>query len=154
MSTDTLYRDMLNQIKALCADEPDLIANLANISALIYDQLDDINWAGFYLTRAPQMLVLGPFQGKVACVRIPFSQGVCGAAARTQEAQLVADVHQFSGHIACDSASNSEVVIPIVVDGNTVAVLDIDSPSVNRFDKADQQGLQAIGDYLQSLDWS
>ena len=92
MSTDTLYRDMLNQIKALCADEPDLIANLANISALIYDQLDDINWAGFYLTRAPQMLVLGPFQGKVACVRIPFSQGVCGAAARlTRHCQACRD---------------------------------------------------------------
>lgn len=145
--------DLLLQIKAITSDEPDLIANLANISAIIFDGMDDINWAGFYLTRDDE-LVLGPFQGKVACVRIPFGKGVCGTAAATQELQHIDDVHQFSGHIACDAASNSEVVAPIVVDGKVVAVLDIDSPSVARFSKAEADIIGAIGDYCQQLDWS
>ncbi|MCK7458607.1 GAF domain-containing protein [Idiomarina aminovorans] len=148
-----LYSDLLAQSKALTEDEPDLIANLANISALLYEHIDDINWLGFYLTRSENELVLGPFQGRVACVRIPFGKGVCGVAAESQECQRVEDVHQFSGHIACDSASNSEVVAPIVVNGKTVAVLDIDSPSIGRFNETDAKGIMAIAEYCQTLNW-
>ncbi|RUO81287.1 GAF domain-containing protein [Idiomarina tyrosinivorans] len=150
----TLLDDMLKQAKALTEDEPDVIANLANISALIYEQMPRLNWVGFYLTREPEMLVLGPFQGRVACVRIPFGQGVCGTAAATQKLQRVADVNQFAGHIACDSASNSEVVAPIVVNGKTVAVLDVDSPELDRFSEQDAQGLAAIAEYCQQLNWA
>ncbi|MGM0428923.1 MAG: GAF domain-containing protein [Pseudomonadota bacterium] len=149
-----LYSDLLAQSQALTEAEPDLIANLANISALLYEHIDDLNWLGFYLTRSDDELVLGPFQGRVACVRIPFGKGVCGVAAQSQECQRVEDVHQFAGHIACDSASNSEVVAPIVVNGKTVAVLDIDSPSVGRFSEEDEEGIKAIAKYCQSLDWS
>lgn len=145
---------MLQQSRAIIADEPDLIANLANIAAIIYNTMSDVNWAGFYLTRSPEMLVLGPFQGQVACVRIPFGQGVCGTAAKTQQLQHVYDVHEFSGHIACDAASNSEVVAPIIVDGKVVAVLDIDSPSVGRFSDEDAQVLNAIAELCAAeLDW-
>lgn len=153
MSTQ-LYSDLLAQSRALTEDEPDLIANLANISALLYERIEHINWLGFYLARTDEELVLGPFQGRVACVRIPFGKGVCGVAAQSQECQRVHDVNQFSGHIACDSASNSEVVAPIVVEGRTVAVLDVDSPSVGRFSKDDAEGIQAIATYCESLDWS
>lgn len=148
------YTDMLQQIRAITDGEPNLIANLANISALIFEQLDDVNWAGFYLTEAADTLVLGPFQGKVACIRIPFGKGVCGTAAASQSTQLVEDVHAFAGHIACDAASNSEVVVPILVDGKTVAVLDIDSPSVGRFSQADADGLTAIGKFIETLAWN
>lgn len=153
MSTQ-LYSDLLAQAKALTEGEPDLIANLANISALLFEQIDDVNWLGFYLTRSEDELVLGPFQGRVACVRISFGKGVCGVAAQSQTVQLVKDVHQFAGHIACDSASNSEIVAPIIVGGKTVAVLDVDSPSIGRFSEDDANGIQAIAEYCQSLDWS
>jgi GAF domain-containing protein len=148
-----LYSDLLAQSRALTEGEPDLIANLANISALLYEHIEDINWLGFYLTRSDNELVLGPFQGRVACVRIPFGKGVCGVAAETQECQRVDDVHEFAGHIACDSASNSEVVAPIVVNGKTVAVLDVDSPSVGRFSEQDAKAIQAIAEYCQTLNW-
>ncbi|MFU8783574.1 GAF domain-containing protein [Aliidiomarina sp.] len=144
---------MQQQLTALVSGEPDLIANLANISAFLYDQLDDLNWLGFYIVRDNE-LVLGPFQGQVACVRIPFTKGVCGAAASSQEIQRVADVHAFAGHIACDSASNSEIVLPIVVDGKTVAVLDIDSPIIGRFSATDEQGLAELLPLLETLNWA
>lgn len=150
------YKLLAQQAAAITSDEPNLFANLANISALLNDNLSDINWVGFYLTATDRSdeLVLGPFQGKVACVRIPFGQGVCGTAASSQQTQLVDDVHAFEGHIACDSASNSEIVVPIVVNGRTVAVLDIDSPSHSRFTKNDQQGLEALLPVLQGLNWA
>jgi len=148
-----LYSDLLAQSRALTEGEPDLIANLANISALLYEHIEDINWLGFYLARSDNELVLGPFQGRVACVRILFGKGVCGVAAETQECQRVEDVHEFDGHIACDSASNSEVVAPIVVNGKTVAVLDVDSPTVGRFSKQDVDAIQAIAEYCQTLNW-
>lgn len=146
------YQSMQQQLAALVTGEPDLIANLANISAFLYDQLADLNWLGFYITRNDE-LVLGPFQGKVACVRIPFGKGVCGTAASTQVIQRVADVHAFPGHIACDSASNSEIVLPIIVNGKTVAVLDIDSPVLDRFSATDEQGLSLLLPLLETLTW-
>ncbi|KPD23910.1 GAF domain-containing protein [Idiomarina zobellii] len=149
-----LYSDLLRQSQAITEGEPNLIANLANISALLYDTVDDINWLGFYLTDSDNELVLGPFQGKVACARIPFGKGVCGVGAQSQETQCVKNVHEFEGHIACDSASNSEIVAPIVVNGTTVAVLDIDSPSIGRFDNEDAEGFQKIADFCSTLNWS
>lgn len=149
----TNYEVLLEQARAITADEPDLIANLSNLAALVYHGLDDVNWVGFYLVRAPELLVLGPFQGKVACLRIPFDRGVCGAAATTRQTQLVHDVHQFAGHIACDAASNSEVVVPIIVNDQVVAVFDLDSPSVGRFHQADADGLSRIGRFIESLNW-
>lgn len=146
--------ELLTQCQAVTSDEPDLIANLANISALIYDAMEDVNWAGFYLVRAEQELVLGPFQGKVACVRIAFGKGVCGAAAEQKTVQHVDDVHAFSGHIACDAATNSEVVAPIIVDNKVVAVLDIDSPTLARFSTEDADVIAAIAKYCAHLDWS
>lgn len=148
------YATLLRQAQALTADEPNLIANLANLSALLNEHLTDINWVGFYLTAKPQHLVLGPFQGKVACVHIPFGQGVCGAAATSQKTQRIDDVHEFPGHIACDVASNSEIVLPVVVDGQVVAVLDIDSPLTGRFSEDDQRGLEALRPVLEALDWT
>lgn len=148
------HSDLLLQCKAVTEDEPDLIANLANISAIIFDGMADVNWAGFYFARSQDELVLGPFQGKVACVRIPFGKGVCGVAASSKTMQHVDDVHQFSGHIACDAASNSEVVVPIIVDDKVVAVLDIDSPKVARFAEEDAAQLAAIAQYCQQFDWS
>lgn len=120
-----------------------MIANMANFSALLFQSLPDLNWAGFYIMRQVE-LVLGPFQGKVACVRIPVGKGVCGTCVATGEIQRVADVHEFPGHIACDAASNSEIVLPVRQGGDIIAVLDIDSPSLNRFDDIDQQGLAAL----------
>ena len=137
------YHLLAAQVQALFADERDFIANAAQFSAFLYNQLDDLNWAGFYLNRNEE-LVLGPFQGQVACVRIPFSRGVCGAAAATRQTQRVEDVHAFPGHIACDSASNSELVIPLVKEGRLVGVLDLDSPKVGRFSEADQVGLERL----------
>jgi len=137
------YNLLAAQVQALFADERDFIANAAQFSAFFYNQVDDLNWAGFYLNRNEE-LVLGPFQGQVACVRIPFSRGVCGAAAATRQTQRVEDVHAFPGHIACDSASNSELVIPLVKEGRLIGVLDLDSPKVGRFSEADQVGLERL----------
>ncbi|WP_336331928.1 GAF domain-containing protein [Pseudomonas putida] len=137
------YNLLAAQVQALFADERDFIANAAQFSAFLYNQVDDLNWAGFYLNRDEQ-LVLGPFQGQVACVRIPFGRGVCGAAAATRQTQRVEDVHAFPGHIACDSASNSELVIPLVKEGRLIGVLDLDSPKLARFSEADQVGLERL----------
>jgi GAF domain-containing protein len=148
------YGQLKNQLKHLVEGETDSIANLANASALLWMQLKDINWAGFYIRRKDQ-LVLGPFQGKPACVRIPEGKGVCGTAAATRTTQLVKDVHQFPGHIACDAASRSEIVVPILVNNKVVAVLDIDSPILGRFDEEDQAGLEQFAEVLkQHIDWS
>lgn len=138
-----LYRLLAQQTTSLIEDESDLIANMANLSALLFNQLANVNWLGFYILRQDE-LVLGPFQGQVACVRIPVGKGVCGTAVATGKVQLVADVHQFAGHIACDSASNSEIVLPIRHAGEVIAVLDIDSPLFNRFNTDDQAGLEKI----------
>ncbi|MCY1415696.1 Free methionine-R-sulfoxide reductase [compost metagenome] len=137
------YGLLAAQLEALFADERDFIANAAQFSAFLYSQVEDLNWAGFYLNRNEE-LVLGPFQGQVACVRIPFGRGVCGAAAASRETQRVEDVHAFPGHIACDSASNSELVIPLVKEGRLIGVLDLDSPKLARFSAADQEGLERL----------
>lgn len=137
------YHLLAAQVQALFADERDFIANAAQFSAFLYSQLDDLNWAGFYINRDEE-LVLGPFQGQVACVRIPFGKGVCGAAAASRQTQRVEDVHAFPGHIACDSASQSELVIPLVKEGRLIGVLDLDSPRLARFTEADQMGLERL----------
>ncbi|NIF16811.1 GAF domain-containing protein [Pantoea sp. Cy-639] len=137
------YDLLAAQVQALFADERDFIANAAQFSAFLFNQVDDLNWAGFYLNRDEE-LVLGPFQGQVACVRIPFGRGVCGAAAATRQTQRIEDVHAFPGHIACDSASNSELVIPLVKAGRLIGVLDLDSPKLARFSEADQAGLERL----------
>ena len=134
-----LYRQLVDAADSVTAGEPDAIANMANLSALIFEALPDLNWAGFYRNVGGE-LVLGPFQGKAACIRIPFGKGVCGAAAASREVQLVEDVHAFPGHIACDSASRSELVVPIVHDGELIGVLDLDSPLPARFDGEDAAG--------------
>ena len=135
----SLYRELIQAADALTDGEPDAIANMANIAALLWESLPDLNWAGFYRNVAGE-LVLGPFQGRAACIRIPFGRGVCGAAAATLEPQCVEDVHAFPGHIACDSASESELVVPIVHEGRLLAVLDLDSPRKTRFDGEDVEG--------------
>ena len=137
------YSDLLQQATALIEGERDLTANAANLSSLLFHTLPDLNWAGFYWMKGGE-LVLGPFQGKPACVRIAIGKGVCGTAARDRRTIVVKDVHEFPGHIACDSASNSEVVVPIVAGGKVVGVLDLDSPLVNRFDEADARALEAV----------
>lgn len=144
-----LYRDLLAALEALTADEPDGIANMANAAALLWEYLPDLNWAGFYRMIDGE-LVLGPFQGKAACIRIPIGKGVCGAAAATGETQLVDDVYAFPGHIACDAASRSELVAPILRDGAVIAVLDLDSPTPARFDAEDAAGCEAIACLLAS----
>ena len=138
------------QIKTITENEKDLIANLSNISACLNENLTDINWVGFYLMKEGE-LVLGPFQGKVACIRIPVGKGVCGSAVRERKILRIDDVHQFKGHIACDSASNSEIVLPIYKHDEIVAVLDIDSPSFNRFSEEDEKTLNEITDYISEL---
>ncbi|MGM0502616.1 MAG: GAF domain-containing protein [Bacillota bacterium] len=143
MDKSQSYKQIIQALTALLEDEDNLIANLANTAAVLYNNLDDVNWAGFYLRQGEQ-LVLGPFQGKNACVRIDKGSGVCGTAFASQEIQLVEDVHKFSGHIACDPASNSEIVVPIVVNGIVKAVLDIDSPVIGRFDQLDQDYLVKV----------
>jgi GAF domain-containing protein len=143
----TLYRDLAAALEALVAGEPDGIANMANAAALLWESLPDLNWAGFYRNVGGE-LVLGPFQGRAACIRIPFGKGVCGAAAATLQVQRVDDVHAFAGHIACDAASASELVIPIVRDGVLIAVLDLDSPNVARFDADDEAGCVRLGEIL------
>lgn len=138
------FYNLLNkQAEALLLGEADLIAAMANFTALLYENISDVNWLGFYIYKNGQ-LVLGPFQGKVACNRIPFGKGVCGTAALNKRTERIANVHEFSGHIACDSASNAEIVIPVCHKDQLIAVLDIDSPLFNRFDEEDQEGLETL----------
>ena len=137
------YRDLTQQLSALIGDERDAIANAANTAALLFDLLPDLNWAGFYLLKDGE-LVLGPFQGKPACIRIPIGRGVCGTAAATRTSQVVADVHAFPGHIACDAASRSELVVPLLRGDTLLGVLDLDSPVPGRFDDADRLGIEAV----------
>jgi L-methionine (R)-S-oxide reductase len=142
-----MYRDLASALEALVAGEPDPIANMANAAALIFETLPDLNWAGFYRNLGGE-LVLGPFQGRAACIRIKFGEGVCGAAAASLKVQRVEDVHAFPGHIACDSASNSEIVVPIVRDDELIAVLDLDSPKAARFTQEDEEGCVKLGEIL------
>ena len=142
-SKDELYRDLHNAADALTAGEPDAIANMANVAALLWQYLPDLNWAGFYRLIEGE-LVLGPFQGKPACIRIALGSGVCGTAAATRETQIVADVHAFPGHIACDAASRSELVVPIIVGDRLIGVLDLDSPNVGRFDAIDAERCEKL----------
>ena len=137
------YRDLLAAADALTTGEPDAVANMAKTAALLFDWLPALNWAGLYRTIDGE-LVLGPFQGKAACIRIPYGQGVCGTAAATATSQLVEDVHAFPGHIACDAASRSELVVPVTVNATVVAVIDLDSPDLARFDAEDQAGIEAL----------
>jgi L-methionine (R)-S-oxide reductase len=146
----TMYRDLKSALEGLTAGETDAVANMANAAALIWETLPDINWAGFY-RNVDGELVLGPFQGRPACIRIPFGTGVCGAAAATLEVQRVEDVHAFPGHIACDAASASELVVPIVRDGKLIAVLDLDSPTPARFDAEDEAGCVAVCELLAKI---
>jgi L-methionine (R)-S-oxide reductase len=144
----TMYRDLLSALEGLTAGEPDPIANMANAAALVWETLPGLNWAGFY-RNVDGELVLGPFQGRPACIRIPFGQGVCGAAAESLQVQRVEDVHAFPGHIACDAASASELVVPILdQDGKLIAVLDLDSPTPARFTEEDEAGCLALCDLL------
>ena len=138
-----LYRELLAAADALTSDEPDAVANMANLAALIWQLVPELNWAGFYRLVEGE-LVLGPFCGKPACIRIPLGQGVCGTAAAQAESQLVADVHAFPGHIACDADSRSELVVPVLRGGEVVAVIDLDSPRTARFDAVDRAGLEAL----------
>lgn len=137
------YRVLVEQLQTLISGERDWIANLANAAALLYHSLENINWAGFYLLKDGE-LVLGPFQGKPACVRIAIGRGVCGTAAERRTTVIVPNVHEFPGHIACDSASNAEIVIPMIRDAQLLGVLDVDSPLLARFDEADRAGLEAV----------
>jgi L-methionine (R)-S-oxide reductase len=146
------YRELQGQLAALFAGERSALANMANMSAVLYEALPDVNWVGFYLLHGRE-LVLGPFQGKVACVRIPVGTGVCGAAAQRRETVIVKDVHAFPGHIACDAASRSEIVVPLVQNGRLLGVLDVDSPELARFDHEDGVGLKGAAELLlQSAD--
>ncbi|CAN7248038.1 GAF domain-containing protein [Bosea sp. LjRoot90] len=146
------YRELVQQLEGLLHGERDAIANAANLSALLYDAMPTLNWAGFYLMRGGE-LVLGPFQGKPACVRIPVGRGVCGTAVARRETMLVEDVHAFPGHIACDAASRSELVVPLIRDGEVIGVIDLDSPEPGRFDADDQHGIEAVASlYLEASD--
>ena len=142
-SKTELYDQLAAQLSSLLAGERDLIANTANFSSLIFQSLPDLNWAGFYFAKDGE-LVLGPFQGKPACVRIKLGQGVCGAGAAKCETVIVPNVHEFPGHIACDSASNSEIVVPLLKDSRLIGVLDLDSPLIGRFDSVDAEGLEEL----------
>ncbi|HVM22909.1 MAG TPA: GAF domain-containing protein [Sphingomicrobium sp.] len=150
--TGTMYRDLASALEGLVAGETDAIANMANAAALIWETLPDLNWAGFYRNvpgeNGERELVLGPFQGRPACIRIPFGKGVCGTAAATLQTQRVDDVHAFPGHIACDAASASELVVPIVRDGELIAVLDLDSPKKARFTAKDEAGCLRLAEIL------
>ncbi|MCR5551603.1 MAG: GAF domain-containing protein [Oscillospiraceae bacterium] len=146
----TDYNLLCEQLRALSEDNPHRIAKLANASALIYQGLDRLNWAGFYFLEGGK-LVLGPFQGRPACIEIPMGRGVCGTAAKLDQTQLVEDVHAFPGHIACDSASRSEIVVPLHENGVVTGVLDIDSPVENRFDEADRAGVEAFARVLEQF---
>ena len=149
-SKPALYGMLEKMLKSLVENTPYVTANLANASALLADALKDINWVGFYLMEGDH-LVLGPFQGKVACVEIPVGKGVCGAAAERKEIVRVENVHEFPGHIACDCASNSEIVVPLMLDGEVMCVLDIDSPLLARFTEEDEEGLGRIGKVLETI---
>ncbi len=150
---EELYRQLVQAADALTADEPDSVANMANVASLLWEFMPDLNWAGFYRIApdkkdgAPE-LVLGPFVGRPACIRIPIGAGVCGAAAGTGETQLVEDVHAFPGHIACDAASQSELVVPVKRDGEVVAVIDLDSPRPSRFAEEDARGIEELARIL------
>ncbi|MDG9930367.1 MULTISPECIES: GAF domain-containing protein [unclassified Pseudomonas] len=144
------YELLAAQLEALLAGERDFIANAAQFAAFLFSEVDGLNWAGFYLNRNEE-LVLGPFQGKAACVRIPFGRGVCGAAASTRQTQRVEDVHAFPGHIACDSASNSELVVPLVKEDRLIGVLDLDSPHLGRFSVEDQVGIERLAEIFLHL---
>jgi GAF domain-containing protein len=143
----TMYRDLASALEGLVSGEPDSIANMANAAALIWETLPDLNWAGFYRNVGGE-LVLGPFQGRPACIRIRFGSGVCGTAAATKQVQRVEDVNAFPGHIACDSASASEIVVPIIRDGELIAVFDLDSPKVGRFTDEDEAGCVRLAEIL------
>jgi L-methionine (R)-S-oxide reductase len=143
------YSELAQQVEAIVAGESDFVANMANISAILYWALNNVNWAGFYIIKEDQ-LVLGPFHGQPACIRIPIGKGVCGTAVSENCIQLIDDVHQFSGHIACDAASNSEIVLPIRHNNHIIAVLDIDSPNIGRFDLEDKTVLSRIVEILQT----
>ena len=145
----TMYRDLASALEGLVAGEPDGIANMANASALIYETLPDVNWVGFYRNVGDE-LVLGPFQGRPACIRMTFDQGVCGAAAKTRQVQRVEDVNAFPGPIACDSASASEIVVPLIRDGQVLGVLDIDSPKKARFTPEDEAGVVRLAEIMLS----
>lgn len=142
---ERFYRELTQEMSGLL--DPDRVANLANAAALLFNQLPDLNWAGFYLFDGRE-LVLGPFQGQTACVRIPLTKGVCGAAARERKTRLVADVDRFPGHIACDAASKSEIVVPLIKDGQLIGVMDLDSPILSRFDEGDREGLEQFAAVL------
>jgi L-methionine (R)-S-oxide reductase len=148
--TGAMYRDLASALGGLIAGEPDPIANMANASALIFETLPDVNWVGFYRNLGGE-LVLGPFQGRPACIRIKFGEGVCGVAAETRAVQRVEDVNAFPGHIACDSASNSEIVVPLSRDGELLGVLDIDSPKTRRFTEQDEEGCVRLGEILSKV---
>ena len=143
----TMYRDLASAVQGLVSGEPDAIANMANAAAVIFETLPDVNWVGFY-RNIDDELVLGPFQGRPACIRIKFGEGVCGVAAQTRQVQRVEDVHAFPGHIACDSASNSEIVVPLIRNGELLGVLDIDSPKHARFSEEDEAGVVKLGEIL------
>ena len=147
VDTATMYRDLASALQGLVAGEPDAIANMANAAALIYETLPDVNWVGFYRNIGDE-LVLGPFQGRPACIRMTFDQGVCGAAAKTERVQRVEDVNAFPSHIACDAASASEIVVPLIRDGELLGVLDIDSPTRARFTQEDEAGVVKLGAIL------
>ncbi|HEY8436588.1 MAG TPA: GAF domain-containing protein [Haloplasmataceae bacterium] len=147
MNKEQSYQEMIEQLKSLIADEYDLIANLANTSALLNQFMDHINWVGFYLFKDGE-LVLGPFQGKPACIRIPIGKGVCGTAVARKETIVVPNVHEFPGHIACDEASNSEIVVPMIKGDTIYGVLDVDSPIFERFDSIDQHYLEQVVRFL------
>lgn len=148
MTKAEFYTDLNRDMRALLSGETSFLAVMGNCSALLYERLDGVNWAGFYLLTEENTLVLGPFQGKIACVRIPVGRGVCGTAVAEKTVQRVADVPAFAGHIACDAASNAEIVLPLVVNGSVIGVLDIDSVEYNRFDSEDEAGLKALTDGL------
>ena len=143
MTKNTFYQDLYAQVEALISDEADVIANMANLSALLFEQLAEVNWVGFYRVINNE-LVLGPFQGQVACIRIPVGRGVCGTAVSENKVQRIADVHAFDGHIACDATTNAEIVLPVTLNNKVIAVFDIDSRTLNRFDSDDQKGLEKI----------
>lgn len=145
-----MYKEMNRKMKALLSESDHLVTNLANASALIWESLDRINWAGFYIAEGDR-LYLGPFQGKVACVNIPFGKGVCGSAAASGETIVVENVHEFKGHIPCDCASNSEIVVPLIAGGKVLGVLDIDSPETGRFSAEDKQGLEETGKIIANI---
>jgi L-methionine (R)-S-oxide reductase len=151
-SKAALYADLLEAVDAITEGESDDIANMANAAALIWEHVPNLNWAGFYRTSGCA-LMLGPFQGKAACIRIPFGKGVCGLAATRAQTQVIADVHTFPGHIACDAASQSELVVPMISNGKVMAVIDMDSPVKARFDEEDARGVEAIARLLSARNW-